>query len=136
MIEIVHTEASDYQRELEHLRTRALVERDMAVIERLHAPEYQLITPSGTVFSRERYLAALAAGPFYAKWELGVIDVRLSAEMALLRYQATLHFPSGRVVACWHTDSYERHGPHWQAVWSQATELKPPRNSGPVKSAA
>lgn len=136
MAEIVHSENCDHLRELEHLRTRALVERDMAVIERLHAPEYQLITPSGTVFSRERYLAALAAEPFYAKWEVGVIDVRLSAEMALLRYQATLHFPSGRVVVCWHTDSYERRGPHWQAVWSQATELKPPRGSAPVNGAA
>jgi hypothetical protein len=124
MAEIVKTEGSDYLRELERLRTRALVERDMAVIERLHAPEYQLITPSGTVFSRERYLAALAAEPFYAKWEVGTIDVRLSAEMALLRYLATLHFPSGRVVVCWHTDSYEKRDRHWQAVWSQATEVK------------
>ena len=86
MTETVSTQASDHLRDLELLRTRALVERDMAVIERLHAPEYQLITPSGTVFSRERYLAALASGPFYSKWEVGIIDVRLSAEMALLRY--------------------------------------------------
>jgi hypothetical protein len=136
MAGIINTETSDHLRELELLRTRALVERDMPVIERLHAPEYQLITPSGTVFSRERYLAVLVAEPFYAKWEVGAIDVRLSAEMALLRYQATLHFPSGRVVVCWHTDSYERRGPHWQAVWSQATELKAPHSSAPVKDAA
>ena len=82
--------------------------------------------------SRERYLAAVAAAPFYAKWEVGAIGIRLSADMALLRYQATLHFPSGRVVVCWHTDSYERRGLHWQAVWSQATELAPPRDAAPV----
>jgi hypothetical protein len=136
MAETVNTQAGDHLRDLEHLRTRALVERDMAVIERLHAPAYQLITPSGVVFSRERYIAALASGPFYSKWEVGTIDVRLSTEMALLRYQATLHFPSSRVVVCWHTDSYERHGLHWQAVWSQATEVKPPQSSASANSAA
>lgn len=123
-----HAPTPDYLRELEVRRTRALVERDMATIERLHAPEYQLITPSGTVFTRERYLAAIASEPFYAKWELGAIEVRVSPQMALLRYRATLHFPSGRIVDCWHTDSYERRG-QWQAVWSQATRLPSP--SGP-----
>jgi hypothetical protein len=113
--------ADDF-RDLEMRRTRALVERDMAIIERLHAPEYQLITPAGKVYSRERYLTALASGPFYAGWEVGAIEVRRSPAMALLRYRARLHFPSGRIVDCWHTDSYERRGPAWRAVWSQATE--------------
>lgn len=122
------TPDADHFRALETQRTRALVARDMPVIERLHAPGYQLVTPAGKVFDRARYLAALAQGPFYAGWELGAIELRLSAQMALLRYQATLSFPSGRQVVCWHTDSYEPTGPGgaWQAVWSQATELKPP----------
>jgi hypothetical protein len=119
----------DRLRELEHERTRALVARDMPTIERLHAAEYQLVTPSGTTFTRERYLAALAAGPFYAGWELGPIAVRLSPAMALLRYAAVLRFPSGGVVTCWHTDSYERRDGRWQAVWSQATERRTPADA-------
>jgi len=110
---------------LEIQRTRALIARDMETIERLHAPEYQLITPSGRTFTRERYLSILASQTFYAGWDVGSIDARLSAEMALIRYQATLRFPSGRVVTCWHTDSYEKRGNRWQAVWSQATEVLP-----------
>lgn len=113
-------------RMLERRRTCALVERDLAMVEALHAPEYQLITPAGKVFSREAYLAAVGAEPFYVAWEvLGEMSVRCSASMAMVRYQARLQFPSGRAVLCWHTDSYERRSAGWQAVWSQATEVRP-----------
>ena len=61
---------------LEERRTRALVERDMAVLEELHARNYQLITPAGRTYTRERYLAAVKAEPFYAEWEVGQVAVR------------------------------------------------------------
>lgn len=112
-------------RALEAARTRALVDRDLAVIEALHAPEYELITPAGRRFSRAGYLALIAAGSFYAAWEHGAMQVRRSASMAVVRYPARLSFPSGKVVDCWHTDVYELRGEAWQAVWSQATELAP-----------
>ena len=119
------TQPVDEFRALELERTQALVTRDMATIERLHAPGYQLITPAGKVFSRADYLAALAAGPFYAGWEMSDFAVRATYGMAIVRYRARLQFPSGRVVDCWHTDSYEKRAGHWQAVWSQATEVRP-----------
>lgn len=115
----------EFFRALEARRTQAIVDRDMPAIERLHAPEYELVTPAGRVFSRARYLAAIAAEPFYAAWAHGDMRVRVTPAMALLRYQATITFPSGRVVLCWHTDSYELRGGAWQAVWSQATQLPP-----------
>jgi hypothetical protein len=49
---------------LEVRRTHALAQRDMPTLEALHATEYQLITPNGKVFTRERYLAAVQAQPF------------------------------------------------------------------------
>lgn len=113
----------DFFRELERRRTRALVDRDLVLIEQLHAPEYELLTPAGRVLSRERYLAEIAAGPFYAAWRHGPMRVRRSATMAVVRYVAELGFPSGRTLRCWHTDSYELRGDVWQAVWSQATAL-------------
>lgn len=117
---------ADELRALEMRRTQALVDRDLPLIERLHAPEYQLITPAGRVFSRARYLAAIAEAPFYAGWTHGgpqAMQVRLAPGMALIRYPATITFPSGKVVRCWHTDSYERIDGTWLAVWSQATQL-------------
>lgn len=114
----------EFFRELELRRTRALVEQDMQTLEALHAPDYELITPAGVVFNRKRYLEAVEREPFYSGWEAGEMAFRISAELAILRYQARLRFPSGKEVLCWHTDAYESRNGAWQAVWSQATEIK------------
>jgi hypothetical protein len=110
-------------RGLERARTEALVQRDLPTIERLHAPDYELITPSGRVYDRQAYIGAIAAEPFYASWRHGPMRARLSNAMALLRYQALIKLASGRVVACWHLDAYQLRFGSWQAVCSQATEL-------------
>lgn len=120
----VHTPDAAFFRALEGRRTRALVERDLPALEILHASDYQLITPAGKVFTREAYLAAVREAPFYAGWEIGEMALRLAPEMAVLRYRALLRFPSGRELSCWHTDSYEPRSGRWQAVWSQATEIR------------
>ena len=118
-------EDETFFRTLERRRTQALVARDMATIEALHAPEYRLVTPAGKVHTRESYLDLVRAEPFYAAWDVvGDIAVRVSAVTAAVRYQARLAFPSGRTVPCWHTDLYERRPAGWQAVWSQATEIR------------
>jgi hypothetical protein len=113
----------EFFRTLEVRRTSAIVERNLEEIERLHAPEYQLITPAGRTFSRTRYLEMIKAEPFYAAWDHGPMEVRVSAEMAVVRYQARITLRSGRLVECWHTDTYELRASAWLAVWSQATEL-------------
>lgn len=109
---------------LERTRTQALVARDIDTARRLHAPDYQLITPAGRCYTLDEYLADLASGALtYARWDCGPIAVRTTSDMALLRYRARLAFPSGREIDCWHTDSYERRGAAWLAVWSQATTV-------------
>lgn len=129
-------EGEAFFRHLELQRAAALVARDLPLLEALHAPEYQLVTPSGRVFERQRYLDAIAREPFYAGWEAGEMAFRISPAMAIVRYPATLRFPSGRVVQCWHTDAYEKRGGRWQAVWSQATELRPPPAPAEAPAAA
>ena len=94
---------AEFFRALELRRTQALVERDLATLEELHSPDYQLITPGGKVFSREEYLGAIRAAPFYARWLVGDMSFRISAQMVVVRYKANLRFPSGREVVCWHT---------------------------------
>jgi hypothetical protein len=116
---------ADFFRALELERTQALVARDVAAIHRLHAPDYELISVPGRVMSLERYLSLMAIDVFYAKWEHGPMRVVVSEGMAAVRYQATITFPSGKVVNCWHTDIYARRSGSWRAVWSQATQLPP-----------
>ena len=90
----------EFFRALEVRRTHAIVDRDLQAIESLHAPEYQLITPSGRTYSRTSYLEMIKAAPFYAAWEHGPMEVRVSADMAVVRYRARITLSSGRVVEC------------------------------------
>ena len=113
----------EFFRALEVRRTHAIVDRDLQAIESLHALEYQLITPSGRTYSRTSYLEMIKAAPFYAAWEPGPMEVRMTVDMAVVRYRARITLSSGRVVDCWHTDTYELRETVWLAVWSQATEL-------------
>jgi hypothetical protein len=115
------------RRAIEYQRLRALVEADMGVARQLHAEDFQLINPSGESLSKEQYLCEVASGEVdYLVWEPEAIEVRLSGEMALIRYTSRLELVAGGqgipLGHYWHTDSYERREGHWQAVCSQATE--------------
>ena len=111
-------------RDRERQRTQALVAKDLERAARMHAPEYQLVTPAGKTFDKAGYLEAIRTGGLtYVAWEPEAMDVRVGAGMAIVRYRATLRFPSGVTVRCWHTDSYELRGGEWLAVWSQATAI-------------
>jgi hypothetical protein len=111
---------------LERRRTQALVHRDMPVVEDLHADDYELISPAGRALSRAEYLGLVADAPFYTDWALGPLRARIDGAITVLRYPATLCFPSRQLMEVWHTDVYERRGGRWQAVWSQATERRAP----------
>ena len=118
---------TDQIRAIEYQRLRALMEADMEVARQLHADDFQLINPSGESLSKEQYLGAVASGEIdYLVWEPEAIEVRLSGEMALIRYSSRLELVAGGqgipLRHYWHTDSYERREGHWQAVWWQATE--------------
>ena len=115
-------------RSVEHRRLRALVDRDVDTAAALHADDYQLITPSGRVYSKADYLGDIASGAldyqvFEAASEIGV---RVFADAGAVRYQARIGFdPDGSDAALyWHTDLYRRADGRWQAVWSQATKIR------------
>ena len=120
----------DTLRALELSRIAALLQADGERLLQLHAVDYQLITPSGRCFTRDRYLGLLATGELrYLRWDAEAMAVRSCDTMALVRYAVTLQLGSpeepGTPLRCWHTDSYEKRGGVWQAVWSQATRIAP-----------
>ena len=112
---------------LERRRLRALVDADMNVAAELHADEFQLVTPAGTVYSRDDYLQGVASGEInYLVWDADEIKAFVRRDAGCLRYRSTIHMrfrghdaPPGRY---WHTDYYENRDGRWQVVWSQATE--------------
>ena len=120
---------ADQIRTIEHKRLRAMVEANMEVARQLHANDFQLITPTGDPLSREQYLGAVASGEIdYLVWKPDAIEVRLSGEMAVIRYSSQIEIVVGGqripLGQYWHTDYYERRNGQWQAVWSQATEMR------------
>lgn len=123
------TAETDRIRQVERSRLDALVAGDLNLADPLHASDFQLVTPIGALLGKEQYLGAIAAGQIsYVSWEPGPIDVRLSGSVASIRYKARLEviFGGHRVAPAsyWHTDSYELNDGAWQAVWSQATEIR------------
>ena len=119
----------EWLRHAERSRVRVLVAADVAAARLLHADDFQLITPIGSMLSREDYLGAIASGHMrYVSWEPEAISVRLYGAAAVLRYQAQLEIVfAGHAVPrarYWHTDSYEWRDGRWQAVWSQATAIR------------
>jgi hypothetical protein len=120
---------ADEIRNLERQRLRALVEADMGVANELHADDFELITPSGRVLSRDQYLGDISSGETdYLLWEPDPeIRVRLYDQMAVIRYWSHIEIiargQKGSFRA-WHTDAYERRNGRWQVVWSQATAIE------------
>jgi hypothetical protein len=118
-----------FLREAERRRLRSLVTPDLHVAERLHADEYELITPGGAALSKREYLDGIAAGDFdYAVFEpISEIRVRFYHDAAILRYRVRIEILVGGVQDSgnfWHTDVYEQRDGQWQAVWSQATRIR------------
>lgn len=118
----------DQIRETERTRLRALLAVDVTTARRIHAEDFQLITPIGVALSREEYLGAIGAGQIkYRAWEPGEMAVRLYTAAAVIRYRARLEVLfNGHPVPpgdYWHTDAYELRDGNWVVVWSQATAI-------------
>ena len=114
--------------DIERRRLQALVDADITLAEEIHAADFQLVTPSGAVYTKDEYLRDIASGEIdYRLWEPLDIDVRVSGDAGCLRYHSNLDIVvAGRRIGpsrYWHTDYYERRDGRWQVIWSQATEI-------------
>ncbi len=128
-INVLEQEANQI-RLAERERLNALVNANMELANQLHADDFQLVTPSGRVFSKEGYLSAVASGDIsYLVWEPdSTIEVRLYGQGAVIRYRSQLqivfHGREAPLGHFWHIDSYEKRDGRWQVVWSQATYIE------------
>ena len=116
----------DEIRAIERARLHALVEVDMETAGRLHADDFQLISPGGRTYSKEEYFSGVASGEIdYRVWEpVSEIAVRLHGQVAHIRYRSQIEnvFRGEKTVGFyWHTDTYEKNNGQWQVVWSHAT---------------
>ncbi|MCM0673556.1 nuclear transport factor 2 family protein [Micromonospora phytophila] len=115
----------------ERRRLRALVEVRLAEADALHAPDFELVHPSGGVWSKEQYLGGIASGDInYRRFEaVSSIDVMVDGDLAVLRYRSLIDIAVGGqeagLLECWHVDCYrrDRDGGLWRVRWSQATSI-------------
>jgi outer membrane murein-binding lipoprotein Lpp len=110
-------------------RDRALVNADMAVLRKIHATDYQLITPDGSIESRSEFLNDVATGnlDYRTFTPISPIKVRLLGDAVAVRYESHIVIVVaglGQIANDnWHTDLYERRSGQWELVWSQATPV-------------
>jgi hypothetical protein len=101
----------------------------MAVLRKIHAADFQLIEPDGTVVSGSEFLSDVARGNLdYRTFKpISPIKVRLLGDAAAVRYEShiVIDLPGVGQIANdnWHTDLYERVSGQWKIVWSQATPV-------------
>src|SRR5689334_7367734 len=90
------TAEADLVRATERERLKALVEANIEVARRLHADDFQLITPTGAALSKNQYLGGIASGELdYLVWEPDSIEVRLYDHTAIIRYRSQLEIIVG-----------------------------------------
>jgi hypothetical protein len=116
--------------DIERRRLRCLVERRVEEADALHAPDFQLVHPSGGVWSKEEYLGGIASGRIeYRRFEaMSTIDVMVDNSLAVLRYRSAIDVAvqgqEAGPLQCWHLDCYRRDDDgSWRVRWSQATSV-------------
>ncbi len=102
----------------------------MVVADRIHASDYELVTPAGSTLTKATYLGDVASKRLeYLVFEpTSPIAVRASPDLIVLRYVARIRLSVGVddevELSAWHTDHYEKRDGTWAVVWSQATGIK------------
>ncbi|AFU01153.1 nuclear transport factor 2 family protein [Nocardia brasiliensis] len=113
----------------EHDRIQCLLDVDRGAYDRLHAAEYRLCNPTGTVWTKAAYLDLLTTGRVvYRELRLiGDMDAIVGTDVVVLRYQCVIELVvDGASIPrheAWHTDVYTNAGGPWRCVWSQATGI-------------
>jgi len=118
-------------RTTERRRLRCLVDARVDEADGLHAADFQLVHPSGGVWTKEQYLGGIASGDIdYRRFEaVSDIDVMVDGAVAVLRYRSLIDIAvRGQrpgLLECWHLDCHRRDGAdgRWQVRWSQATSI-------------
>jgi Domain of unknown function (DUF4440) len=119
--------AADQVRTAEQTLLRAMLDGNTHTAGALLAPDLQLIDPTGTAETRADDLADIGGGiDFVTLKPIEPISVRVHGDSAVARLELKFKVVAfGQTVQHdgWTTDLWERHGGHWQIIWSQTTAV-------------
>lgn len=115
-------------RQLEQRQGEAAVAGDRAALEKIFAPDFRLINPSGAVASRSELLTMLASGvPPYRAARYATETVQVYGKVVVTTGTEDVEFASNgqkqqrRVTQVW-----QQAGDSWQLVLRHATLVAPP----------
>jgi ketosteroid isomerase-like protein len=122
-------------RDLEQAQARAAVAGDRAALEKIFAPDFRMISPAGTMASREELLGLLGGGdPPYRKatYETDSVVVLGSGAAVATGTESVEYAADGRPQQRRVTQVWRRNGAAWQLMLRQATLVEPPGETAPA----
>ena len=120
---------------LELTRLKSLVDANIEIAKRLHADDFQLITPDGSEYDKQDYLGQIESGVLdYKIWDADTIRVRMYDNVAVIRYndkdfQVYIDGELAKSGILKHTNLYEKRNGQWKIVWSHASGGTEPKSS-------
>ena len=115
-------------KKLEAERNHAMVNGDLATLDRTTASDYTVINPSGQLGNKGQMLADLRSGNLkYQSIDTEDVTVRLYGDTAILSGRRTVKGQHGGKNISGKdrfTRVYVKRNGNWQAVWFQATPVR------------
>lgn len=109
---------------LEHEWNEANIKGNKATVRRIVANEFRGVGANGSVENKEQMLANLQPNPNIASLKLSDLKVSLAGNTAVLTGLNTAKAKNGRSITFRFTDTFVWRNGHWQAISSQATQVK------------
>jgi hypothetical protein len=109
---------------IEHEWNDANIKGNKATVRRIVADEFRGVGANGSVENKEQMLANLEPNPNIASLKLSDLKVSLAGNTAVLTGLNTAKGKNGQTITFRFTDTFLWRGGHWQAISSQATQVK------------
>lgn len=109
---------------IEHEWNEANIKGTRAIVRRIVADEFRGVGANGSVENKEQMLANLEPNPNIASLKLSDLKVSLAGNTAVLTGLNTAKGKNGQRMTFRFTDTFLWRDGHWQAISSQATQVK------------
>lgn len=109
---------------IEHEWNEANIKGNRAIVRRIVADEFRGVGANGSVENKEQMLKNLEPNPNIASLKLSDLKVSLAGNTAVLTGLNTAKAKNGQSITFRFTDTFLWREGHWQAISSQATQVK------------
>ncbi len=109
---------------VEHEWNEANIKGNRAIVRRIVADEFRGVGANGSVENKEQMLANLEPNPEIASLKLSDLKISLAGNTAVITGLNTAKGKNGQTITFRFTDTFLWRDGRWQAISSQATQVK------------